>query len=121
MSIPNFGNKIKSVFGKNNILVFNLIVLVLVAIGSFVLGRLSSLPEIKEGSEEITILNQEGVPPIALIDKSEIRYIASKNGKMYYNIDCAGAKRIKPENQIWFKTEEDALKSGFNYSKSCKK
>lgn len=53
--------------------------------------------------------------------KSEISkdmpFIASKNGKAYYKISCSN--RIKDENKIYFKTEEDAQKSGFSPAKNC--
>lgn len=53
--------------------------------------------------------------------KSEISkdlpFVASKNGKAYYKISCSN--RIKDENKIYFKTEEDAQKSGFSPAKTC--
>ena len=38
--------------------------------------------------------------------------IASKNSKLYHWPWCAPAKQIKPENQIWFKSEAEAQASG---------
>jgi hypothetical protein len=50
----------------------------------------------------------------------ERRYVASKNGKMYYSLGCSGAKRIKKENEVWFSTSLDAEKSGYTRSSTCK-
>lgn len=44
-------------------------------------------------------------------------YVASKNGKDYYKIDCKN--RIKEENKIYFQTEGDAKKAGYAPSATC--
>ncbi len=124
MSIPNFGNKIKFILKQNKILFFNALVLIFIAISSFLLGRLSGIDESffeDQSSQDILIVNGD-IPLInEEIKKEEIMFVASKNGKMYYDINCSGAKRIKPENQILFKNSEEAEKSGFVYSKKCQK
>ncbi|TSC73118.1 MAG: hypothetical protein G01um101438_141 [Parcubacteria group bacterium Gr01-1014_38] len=43
-------------------------------------------------------------------------FVASVNGKKYYFPDCAGVKRIKEENLIWFDSEEEAAESGYEPS-----
>ena len=48
------------------------------------------------------------------------KYVASKNGKLYYPVNCKGANRIKPDNRVWFDTVTDAEKSGYTPSSSCK-
>jgi len=53
-------------------------------------------------------------------NSKEKRYVASKNGKLYYSLGCSGAKRISEKNKIWFATSEEAEKSGFTFSSSCK-
>jgi len=56
-------------------------------------------------------------PTPAVLPESTIavqgRYLGSKNGTKYYTPGCAGAKRIKPENYIWFSDEEDAKLQGY--------
>lgn len=42
--------------------------------------------------------------------------VASKNGTKYYWPWSSWAKRIKPENEVWFNSEAEAQKAG--YSKS---
>jgi len=44
-------------------------------------------------------------------------FVASKNGTKYYWPWSSWAKRIKPENEVWFKSEADAQTAG--YSKSA--
>lgn len=41
------------------------------------------------------------------------KYVGSKHGTKYYIPDCSGAKRIKPENYVWFLTEDDAKLQGY--------
>lgn len=45
-------------------------------------------------------------------------FVASKNSKLYHWPWCAPAKKIKPENQIWFKNEAEARAAGYSPS-SC--
>jgi hypothetical protein len=47
-------------------------------------------------------------------------YVASKNGKKYYPIDCAGAKRIKDENKVFFATPAAATAAGYSLGAGCK-
>lgn len=122
MSITNLSNKIKSKINLDKQAILLVIVVVLVGGASFGLGKLSAsreweddiIIENKVVNEQETGYNEEE----ALI--SEKRYVASKNGTKYYSRDCGGANRIKLENQIWFKNREDAEKSGFTYSSTCK-
>jgi methylphosphotriester-DNA--protein-cysteine methyltransferase len=38
--------------------------------------------------------------------------VASKNSKIYHWPWCAPAKKIKPENEVWFVSEAEARASG---------
>ena len=46
-------------------------------------------------------------------------YMASKNGTKYYLPTCGSAKRIKPENRIWFATKADAEAAGYGPAANC--
>ncbi len=46
-------------------------------------------------------------------------YMASKNGTKYYLPTCSGAKRIKPENVVWFATKADAEAAGLGPAANC--
>ncbi len=41
------------------------------------------------------------------------KFAGSKNGTKYYTPGCSGLDRIKPENLIWFESEEDATLQGY--------
>ena len=131
MSIHNLFDKIKSKFGIDNTTILYLCIIVGVGISSFGLGRLSVNDRIVKGND-IRVLNDNqslsGDQNNSLSENSitqsegqrEKRYVASKNGKMYYSLGCSGAKRIKPENEVWFSTSEEAEKSGYQLSSMCK-
>lgn len=46
-------------------------------------------------------------------------YVASKNGKRYYPVDCAAANRIASANRIWFQSREEAESKGFTPAANC--
>ena len=96
MNIKNFKEKIKP-FEKDLILA---VAIILVALISFGLGRLS---KIGESQVPITIENISGSTstPSAknLTDKI---FVASKNGTKYHYPWCSGAQSIKEENKIYF-------------------
>ena len=52
-------------------------------------------------------------------DKKEKQLVGSVNGKKYHLLDCHNVKRIKPENQIWFSSAEEAEKQGYEPAKCC--
>jgi hypothetical protein len=133
MSIPDIIYKIKRNTGIDKVTILYLFIIIGVGIGSFGLGRLSTLNNFNDSrdinpaiiekgnqSENKNINNNINVLTASSIQSGEKRYVASKNGKMYYSLDCSGAKRIKAENEIWFSTKEDAEKSGFTFSSTCK-
>lgn len=45
-------------------------------------------------------------------------FVASVNGGKYYFLTCSETKRIKEENKIFFKTEQEAIDAGYSAS-SC--
>ena len=45
-------------------------------------------------------------------------YLGSKNGTKFYTPGCPSAKRIKPENIIWFQSSQDAELQGYSQG-SC--
>jgi hypothetical protein len=129
MSIPNLIHKIKGNIDIDKSTFLYLFIIVGVGISSFGLGRLSiSNSEVKNISitteagslKENQSSNNNLASAIQPTPSGEKRYVASKNGKMYYSLGCSGAKRIKPANEVWFSTKEDAEKSGFTLSTTCK-
>ena len=52
-------------------------------------------------------------------NKKEKQLVGSVKGKKYHLPDCYNVKRIKPENQIWFSSAEEAKKQGYEPAKCC--
>ena len=124
MSIPNLIHKIKSSINIDRLTVVYLLIIIGVGVSSFGLGRLSANNSNTDNNKDIITIKEADNPVGSLntvnnVSLADRRYVASKNGKMYYGLNCAGAKRIKGENQIWFNTKEDAEKSGFTLSSTC--
>ncbi|MCX6731907.1 MAG: hypothetical protein NTX55_02905 [Candidatus Parcubacteria bacterium] len=98
-------------------------VIILVALISFGLGRLS---KIGESRVPITIENLTGaVQQGESLDSIqglplEKTFVASKNGTKYHYPWCSGAQSIKEENKIWFSTAEEAQKAGYSPASNCK-
>jgi hypothetical protein len=53
-------------------------------------------------------------------DARERNFVASKNGAKYYPVGCKSSNRIKEENKIFFESEQDAVKAGFDKTAQCK-
>ena len=82
-------------------------------------------------AEELSSLKQDGVvardpKPSIPPDKSNDQQVAgeranafvgSVNSDLYHHPDCPSGKRIKPANQIWFETVEQAQVAGYGPSK----
>lgn len=131
MSIPNMVNKIKSKIDVDKTTILFLLIIIGVGISSFALGRFSILNNVRA---ENIVANSQVQNRLEIGDNynsnltgqaqsikiGEKRYVASKNGKMYYSLGCSGAKRIKPENEVWFNSQIDAEKSGYVLSSTCK-
>jgi len=94
-------------------------VIILVALISFGLGRLS---KIGESRVPITIENLSTITQTEKITDNKImgNYVASKNGTKYHYPWCSGAQSIKKENKIWFSTVEEAQKAGYQPASNCK-
>ena len=133
MSIPNLIHKIKSKTSIDKSTIMYLFIIIGVGISSFSLGRLSAnsnsiedkndtvnIVESGKLSDDKNVKYNNNVLIKQQIQSTEKRYVASKNGKIYYGIDCSGVKRIKPENEVWFSTQSDAEKSGYKLSSTCK-
>jgi hypothetical protein len=111
--------------------IFYGIMVILVAISSFVLGRLSvdNGNTTKPTIQMIEPITLTATAPLAKsieapqkisIDTNIInQFVASKNGKRYYLKSCSGAKRIKPENLVSFDSRESAEAAGYTKAANC--
>lgn len=98
-------------------------VIILIAVISFGLGRLS---KIRESNVPLTVenLKMEAVDPAKDKISKEINnqkiFVASKNGKKYHYVWCESASGIKDENKIFFATKEEAQAAGYEPAANCK-
>lgn len=105
-----------------------IIIIILVGLGSFELGRLSknssSGLKIEYPSQESNVLesiNQNS----AKLAQNSIRstsgnFFASNRGTKYYSLGCSAGKTIKEENRIYFSTSTQAESAGYQLSTSCR-
>lgn len=101
------------------------LVVILVAILSFGLGRLS-----KQGNKEpIRVEYAEGTKelvatPLKALERGETpqngAVSASKSGTKYHFIHCPGWKQIKEENRITFQNAKEAELAGYTLAGNCK-
>ena len=110
--------------GGDNTELYLTAVIILVAVISFGLGRLS---KIREEKTPITIENAETVKSKPLLTsnidneiKTDKIFVASRNGKKYYYAWCDAAKTIKEQNRVWFSTQAEAEKAGYQPAANCK-
>lgn len=133
MRLTELLNKIKEIpdISKD---IFTILVIFLMSLGGFALGRLSIIEEKRH--DELRIIAQKasekgvlgvtegdtGLYNTKLFTKqSPISgvFVGSKSGKVYYPPWCAAVKRIHDENKIWFASKDDAEAKGYRPSTSC--
>jgi hypothetical protein len=108
------------------------LLIIVVAVGSFFLGRMSvghTTQQISKDSQSASVL---GNPAVSISEETNDAdtppqttdtgkgYVASKNGTKYHLPWCSGAKRIKEENKVFFATKEEAEKAGYTPAANCK-
>lgn len=114
------------------------IIVILVGLGSFELGRLSKetdngnikISSIQEEEDyKLEYANQEAnavssvksanTTNSIIKDNSGKNFFASNRGSKYYSLGCSAGKTIKQENRIYFTTGEEAEQAGYTLSSSC--
>ena len=115
-NIQDIWLKIKG-WGEDFVHEWGLILIVfLVALGSFGLGRLSSIEEARP-----PVVVKEA--PIQAQARSMVLgglLVAAKTGSVYYYPWCTGVSRISAANKIWFESESAARRAGYAPAKNCK-
>ena len=137
--IKSFINEtLQSDKGKDILIV---IIIILVGIGCFELGRLSKSNDfggikitttpidtgsnIDQGIQQSInpsvnqTANVLGAVEFQNSNSSGKTFFASSKGKKYYTISCSAGKTIKQENRIYFTTGEEAERAGYTLSSSC--
>lgn len=131
MSIRDYVKKIKGVTSKGDIVpeIGLYVIVVLVGVASFGLGRLSVQNVVQDDTVSIvgsvepystgSAAKSGGLAYNNSTGISGGTYVASRNGTKYYPPECSGASRIKDENKIWFNSVSEAENAGFTQSASC--
>ena len=113
--------------GGRNIL--TVVIIILVGLASFGLGRLSKNGQnagisaeyganVERGAKDVLESKPAG---LGAEDTSAVKtFFASNRGSKYYSIGCPGGKTIKQENRIYFSTKEEAERAGYELSTSCR-
>lgn len=112
---------------------FLALIIILVALGSFGLGRLSKIEGAKtpiqiENAPEVSANTFNPATPAktgnsqaaSIINSQPSQLVGSKNGKKYYYAWCAGAQKILPANLVHFASKEEAEARGYTSSTTCK-
>ena len=122
--------KFKSVILKDE--VFYGLLIVLVGVASFGLGKLSTYDDAlvpATQSAGVTLSRQieredartsEAQDEYVASEVSEKVYVGSKNGTKFHFPWCSGAQRILEENKVWFETQEEATRAGYTPAGNCK-
>ncbi|HEY4502652.1 MAG TPA: hypothetical protein VJH21_02365 [Candidatus Paceibacterota bacterium] len=104
---------------------FVVLLIVLIGLMSFGLGRLSAL---EKGRTHVRIIDPVAQRASVLEQNSNGStsdtvssgsFVGSKNGSKYHFPWCSGAQRIKEENKIWFSTKEEAERAGYTPAANC--
>ncbi|MEK7509279.1 MAG: hypothetical protein AAB605_01045 [Patescibacteria group bacterium] len=92
-----------------------IVVIFLVAFGSFGLGRLSAV----EKARPVVSIGQapEEREPRSMAIGGLV--VASRSGSVYHYPWCAGASQIAAANQVWFASEKAAQDAGYSPAKNC--
>ena len=110
------------------------IIVILVGLASFELGRLSKkdpnrgikiVPTQTGGylSQNTVEMASQAANVISATNynsnQNNKSFFASSRGKKYYSLGCSAGKTIKQENRIYFGTKEEAERAGYTLSSAC--
>lgn len=120
-------SKLKNFVKDNGSDIFVILVIILVTLIAFGIGRLTApktepiqIKNLEKASiEDLDIKNQGKVYPPATEQSDVGRVVGSKNSDKYHLPDCPGAKQISEQNKIWFDSIEAAEKAGYKPAGNC--
>jgi len=142
MNITEISHNIKSWIQTNTgQTVLILLILIASNMASFYIGKSSTTESKRVSSQNIQIpqdysladpeIPKEGTLAAAVTasktsktksnepSNTSPRYVASKNGRVYYFTWCAGGKKIAAENRVYFQTADKAKEAGLTPSTAC--
>ena len=131
---PSISNGVKQFIESNTGKdILTVIIVILVGLGSFGLGRLSKDAQnegiwVEYAGEEANIINslnnaqngqKETTDTLLRQGFGGQAFFASSKGTKYYSVSCSAGKTIKQENRVYFNTREEAEAAGYQLSSSC--
>ncbi len=111
-------SRIKLFFSED--VYFYTVLIVLVSLISFALGRASVQSAVIDRTVSQTRIQLREPIATASATSPTIRYVGSKNGSKYHAPWCPGASQIKEANRIYFNSEEEAQVRGYTPAANCK-
>ncbi|MEK9182826.1 MAG: hypothetical protein AAB809_01975 [Patescibacteria group bacterium] len=111
--------------------VLAIIIVILVGLASFELGRLSKgngssgikieYPTQDQEASVVSSTNYSNSLQDNKIEKTSTgkNFFASSRGSKYYPVGCEAGKSLKQENRVYFSTREEAERAGYELSSSC--
>ena len=99
---------------------FMALLIILVGVGSYGLGRLSVVEkQVSSGAGESMVQIESLETQDTFENKVEIPVVVSKSGTKYHLFDCPGALQMKKENRIEFGSFEEAEAAGYSPAANC--
>ncbi|MCA9358349.1 hypothetical protein KC902_03745 [Candidatus Kaiserbacteria bacterium] len=102
--------------------VFMALLMILVGIASFGLGRQSMMAKnmaISSGSDMGGVIFTEAASEVPQSTVTQLQVVASKSGTKYHLPNCPGASQIKEENKLYFDSPELAEAAGYTPAANC--
>lgn len=109
--------------------VYVVLIIIVTALASFGLGRLSEEPEqvtaveitnafeTTDAPQRTRAEEESEITPVPVVEGT---LVGSKNSDKYHFPWCPGAQRIKEENKVWFTNRDEAEQAGYVPAANCK-
>jgi len=100
---------------------FTAVLLCLIGIISFVLGRYSVIepsfaPTAADSQAGVVFIDS----PDPVVEPGVTRVVVSKSGTKYHLLTCSGASTIKEANKVYFDSIDQAKAAGYTPAANCK-
>lgn len=113
--------------------VFYSLLIVLIGVVSFGLGRWSVSESVSTNSQSASVVMTQSASDVDEtgrttpstvgeekgVESGVQKYVASKNGSKFHLPYCPGAQQMKEENKIWFSTKAEAQAAGYTPAANC--
>ncbi|MEZ4200742.1 MAG: hypothetical protein R3B69_04170 [Candidatus Paceibacterota bacterium] len=126
MNIQDLQEKSKRFIGDDAL--FSALLVILVGVASFGLGRQSAVSAPASVTSPVAEpIHHETVTPRVVesgstgtAETANTQYVASKNSNKYHLPWCSGAQRIAEANKIYFSSKAEAEAAGYQPAANCK-